>query len=56
MEKHIKELSAHLVVLKSFYGKLTPEQQKVFDTESWPRGPRDRRGGSRGDRRGPPRD
>ncbi len=44
MKIHEKEMSAQLTALKTFYARLTPEQQKIFDNESM-YSPRFRRGG-----------
>ncbi|EEO28649.1 Spy/CpxP family protein refolding chaperone [Oxalobacter paraformigenes] len=44
MNTREKEMSAQLAALKTFYAKLTPEQQKIFDSESM-YSPRFRRGG-----------
>lgn len=45
MNTHEKELTEQLAALKTFYAKLTPEQQKIFDRESIYH-PRYRRGSS----------
>ena len=43
---HMKERQAkmeeHLKAVKTFYATLTPEQQKIFDTETMPKPPRER--------------
>ena len=44
MKIHEKEMTDQLAALKTFYAKLTPEQQKIFDNESLYY-PRYRRGG-----------
>ena len=44
MKTHEKALTEQLAALKTFYGTLTPEQQKIFNTESMCH-PRYRRGG-----------
>ncbi|QDX80147.1 hypothetical protein B9N43_02060 [Denitratisoma sp. DHT3] len=64
MKQRQEHMTAGLQALKTFYAKLTPEQQKIFDSEtrmmpqrggkdrmgpSGPRGPR----AERGERRGP---
>lgn len=44
MKTREKEMTEQLVALKTFYATLTPEQQKIFDSESL-YSPRFRRGG-----------
>ncbi len=48
-------MEEHLKAVKTFYATLTAEQQKIFDTETMPKSPRDKgadRGNDRGSDRG----